>query len=236
MQIYFVRHADPDYMHNCITPLGHLQAQACAARLVDREITAVYSSTLGRATQTAAYIGEALGMPVTELDFIHEVVTGLQGLTGEEQKKLSPWLGCDLLIKQGVDLTTVDWEQSPLWGQGNRFKESYFRVTEGFDRWIEEALGYRREGPYYRCLRAPGRSVDRPLIVAHGGSIACLIAHFFNVDPMIIIPHVHLRCTGITVFEWGETEGEICTPKAITINDSDHVRGLKITDADEHPQ
>ena len=188
MLIYFVRHADPDYANNCITPLGHLQAQACAQRLVGCGITAVYSSTLGRAQQTADYIGRALDLPVTELDFIPEVVTGLP------------------------------------------------RVTEGFDRWIEEALGYRREGPYYRCLRETGRATDRPVIVSHGGAIACLIAHFFNVHPMTIIPHVLLRCTGITVFEWHEEKGELFTPRAAIIDDHHHVLGLKVTDADENPQ
>lgn len=236
MQICFVRHADPDYAHDCITPLGRRQAQACAARLVDRGITAVYTSTLGRAEETAACIGEALAMPVTGLDFMREIVTGLPGLTGEEQRKLSPWQGVDLLIKQGVDLAAEDWEHNPLWGEGNRTRESYARVTDGFDRWIEQTLGYRREGPYYRCLRGPERGTDFPLIVAHGGSIACLIAHFFNVHPMVIIPHVHLRCTGITVFEWGGAEGELCSPKAVTVNDSDHVLGLRLTDADVNPQ
>ena len=236
MLIYFVRHGDPDYEHHCITPLGHLQAQACAERLVGRGITAVYSSTMPRAAQTAAYIGQALALPVTELDFIHEITTGLPGLSPEEQKRLSPWFGGDLLVKEGVDFAAVDWEHNPLWGEGNRFQPEYHRVVEGFDRWLEEALGYRREGPYYRCVRGEGREKDRPVIVAHGGSISCLIAHFFNVHPLIITSHIHLWCTGITVFEWREEEGALCTPVAVLINDHDHVRGLKITDADVHPQ
>ena len=236
MLIYFVRHGDPDYPNNCITPLGHRQAQACAARLVGHGITAVYSSGMGRAVQTAAYIGEALALPVTELAFIHEITTGLPGLTGEEEKRLNPWYGADLQIKAGIDFGAQDWEQSPLWGQGNRFKESYYRVVDGFDRWIEEALGYRREGPYYRCLRGEDRCEDRPLIVAHGGSISCLMAHFFNVHPLVVTSHIHMRCTGITVFEWHEEKGELFTPRAAIINDHHHVLGLKVTDADENPQ
>ena len=33
MKIYFVRHGDPNYRHDCLTELGHKQAQAAAKRL-----------------------------------------------------------------------------------------------------------------------------------------------------------------------------------------------------------
>lgn len=33
MRLYIIRHADPDYPNNTITPEGHLEAQALAKRL-----------------------------------------------------------------------------------------------------------------------------------------------------------------------------------------------------------
>ena len=33
MRIVFVRHGEPDYEHDCLTPLGRLQARAAAERL-----------------------------------------------------------------------------------------------------------------------------------------------------------------------------------------------------------
>ena len=52
MRIIFVRHGHPDYKNDCLTPLGHEQAKAAAARLQNEKVDAVYSSVKGRAMET----------------------------------------------------------------------------------------------------------------------------------------------------------------------------------------
>lgn len=47
-----------------LTERGHQQAQAAAARLKAAGITAIYSSALRRARDTAAHVGQALDLPV----------------------------------------------------------------------------------------------------------------------------------------------------------------------------
>ena len=56
MKIIFVRHGHPDYEKDCLTELGHKQAEAAAERLKDEPIWRIYSSTCGRAYETALYI------------------------------------------------------------------------------------------------------------------------------------------------------------------------------------
>ncbi|HXG52802.1 MAG TPA: histidine phosphatase family protein [candidate division Zixibacteria bacterium] len=48
-----------------LTELGHVQAREAAALLAGRGITAICSSALQRARQTARYVAEALELPVT---------------------------------------------------------------------------------------------------------------------------------------------------------------------------
>jgi broad specificity phosphatase PhoE len=84
--IYLVRHGENpanltrEFSHRRVdyplTEKGVLQAQQTGAYLRDVGIDALYSSPLKRAAQTAAIVGEALGLPVTELEQLREVNVG----------------------------------------------------------------------------------------------------------------------------------------------------------------
>ena len=53
MRIVFVRHGHPNYEKDCLTELGHKQAQAAAERVANEGICEIYASTCGRAYETA---------------------------------------------------------------------------------------------------------------------------------------------------------------------------------------
>ena len=59
MKLIFVRHGEPDYAHDCLTENGILQAKKTAERLQNEPISAVYSSPMGRAVQTASFTAES---------------------------------------------------------------------------------------------------------------------------------------------------------------------------------
>jgi probable phosphoglycerate mutase len=80
MRIIFVRHGEPDYEHDCLTKTGSHQAAAVAERLSEEGITAIYSSPNGRARETAEYTARRLGLPITLLDFMHEISWGGPGI------------------------------------------------------------------------------------------------------------------------------------------------------------
>lgn len=67
MKLLLVRHGHPNYELDCLTSLGHLQAEAAAKRLMDKNIDLFYSSTCGRAVETAQYTAKEYGLPVTQL-------------------------------------------------------------------------------------------------------------------------------------------------------------------------
>jgi ribonuclease H / adenosylcobalamin/alpha-ribazole phosphatase len=75
-----------------LTSIGLDQAAAVAARLASSsDITAVVSSPLLRARQTADAIGEAVGVPVSELDDLTETDFGAwEGLTFAEAAARDP--------------------------------------------------------------------------------------------------------------------------------------------------
>jgi len=61
MRLYFIRHGQPIYDPDSLTPLGHEQAKALSKRFLNLGLNKVYSSTSTRAIQTAQPTCDLLG-------------------------------------------------------------------------------------------------------------------------------------------------------------------------------
>ncbi len=229
MTIYFIRHGDPNYKDNCLTPLGHLQAEALAERIEksSEKPSVIYSSSYGRAYETAEHTANKLGMEINVLDFIHEITTGKEGMTPDEKKYYSPWLGTVKYAEQGINLATVNPEDCDIY-TGTRFPEHDKRVVEGFDNWIE-TLGFKREGLGYRCIK---ENHQRIFIYAHGGSISCILGHFLNTNSLHACCFFRIKCTGISKVVFKAKEGDFIVPQIETIDDHSHMTEIEYTEAD----
>ena len=78
MILYIIRHADPDYAHNTITPLGKEEALALGQFMSRVKLDRIYTSPLGRAIDTARPTMLALGMENTVLDWTAESMDYMQ--------------------------------------------------------------------------------------------------------------------------------------------------------------
>ena len=114
MRIVFVRHGEPDYEHDCLTPLGELQAEAAAERLREEGIGAIFTSPQGRARQTADAAAKALGLAPAVLDFMHELhwssADGREIFAGGH-----PWKIADEMVRAGHDLMDANWREHPYY-------------------------------------------------------------------------------------------------------------------------
>eukprot|EP00168_Porphyra_purpurea_P009456 TRINITY_DN2301_c0_g2_i1.p3 TRINITY_DN2301_c0_g2~~TRINITY_DN2301_c0_g2_i1.p3 ORF type:complete len:190 (+),score=20.68 TRINITY_DN2301_c0_g2_i1:59-571(+) len=66
MRILIIRHADPEYHGDTLTPAGHAEAAALGARLaraLEGPVDRLFTSPLGRARDTAAAIAVAAASP-----------------------------------------------------------------------------------------------------------------------------------------------------------------------------
>lgn len=79
MRIIFVRHGEPDYANDCLTPEGHKQAAAAAERLSVEGVREIYAAPSGRAQQTAACTARRLGLEVATLSFMGGNLLGRAG-------------------------------------------------------------------------------------------------------------------------------------------------------------
>ena len=72
MKLLIVRHADPDYSIDSLTPTGWEEAALLARRLSKLEVAAFYVSPLGRAKDTASLTLKAMGRTATECPWLRE--------------------------------------------------------------------------------------------------------------------------------------------------------------------
>ncbi len=223
MRIIFVRHGHPDYRKDCLTELGHLHAEAAAERLAGEDIRAIYSSSCGRAAETAQHIAARFSLPVTQLDFMRELSWGSDDGT-ELISNGHPWYTADDMAARGQTLMDPDWaEKEPF--LHNRVCASAAKAAAGFDQWLVP-LGLRREGLYYRVLR---KNSDTVVMTSHGGSSTAVLAHLLNLPFPFLCASVCPDFTAITILRFAMSEeGKLITPKVEILNDARHIGSVAL--------
>ena len=158
MKIIFVRHGHPDYSKDCLTELGHPQAEAAAERLKNEKIDRIFSSSCGRAVETAQHIAARHNLEITQLDFMREISWGIP----DTEDFVHPWSLSDGWVKNGIDLMNFDWQNTSDYSERTVVK-SYNDLAASFDKWLSEfkesmdILGLKV--PMYTIPVNPGRNL-----------------------------------------------------------------------------
>ncbi len=220
MKIVLVRHGHPDYANDCLTPLGHKQAEKAALRLQNEGISEIYSSPFGRAVETAQYTARLLSLDVNTLQFMHEIKWG-----APEGKQVCcdghPWDTSLYALSLGYSLMDESWTRLPQFADNTVFSEVE-RVAREADEWLE-TLGYRREGANYRVT---SDNTDRIIaLFSHGGSSSALLSHLLNLPFFYLCRAICPDFTAITVLSLSDEKGALTTPMIDYANDSRHIRG-----------
>lgn len=217
MRIIFVRHGHPNYELDCLTPLGHKHGDAVAERLKGEPIERIYSSTCGRAVETAEHIDRNFGLGVEGLEFMREIKWGsVDGSPVYEDGH--PWLNSDYIVERGKDLLDKAWRETKQY-RNNKAVVSGDTLGAKFDEWISE-LGYTREGDYYRVGKVRYGTI---VLVSHGGASSAALAHLFNLPFPFVCSAICPDYTAVTVVTLSEKEGALVAPKFEIMNDARHI-------------
>lgn len=218
MKIYFIRHGHPDYKNNCLTELGKIQASACAERLKNSNIERIFSSTMGRASQTAEFTAKLFELEVTQYDFIREI--GWTSIDGEPIiANGHPWLCADHLVSEGRPVADKDWRSIDPFCR-SKVIDSVKTVSDGIDSWLSE-LGYQRDGEYYRVLeKEPYKTVA---MFSHAGSSTAAMSHMLNIPFPQLCEILDVDFTSITIIELSGEVGSLVSPKIRILNDAKHI-------------
>lgn len=218
MKILIVRHADPDYEIDGLTPIGRLEADALVPRLCPEGISAIYCSTLGRARLTAQPTAEALGIEVRHFEWLREFSYAEVKLPYVEKAKCC-W---DLLPEFANEKRRLYDPEG--WREEDFIKDS--SVAECYDevcRELDSLLakhGYVREGYNYKAVK-PNHDVIA--LFCHFGVGAVLLSHLLNCSPYSIWQHTVLLPSSVTSVYTEERRDGVALMRASAIGDLSHL-------------
>ena len=219
MNILLIRHGDPDYVKDSLTPEGEKEAQALAAFLADKPIDEIYVSPLGRAQKTASYTLQAKGMTGVTYDWLREFDAKLIWRPDVEDRRKIPW---DWLpqdwMKDGRFYRDDEWFLNERMAEGG-VKENYDYVVSGFDSLLA-AHGYVREGRYYRAEK-PNKKVLA--LFCHYGVSCVILSHIMGVSPMTLWHGISMAPTSVTSIVTEERREGIASLRANGIGDVSHL-------------
>ena len=219
MRLIFVRHGEPNYRDDCLTPRGLEQAEACAERLRNEGITQIYASPMGRAHQTAKFTADLLELPIHTLDFMHEINWGSRD-GSELPLGGHPWALSAQMIEEGDwDFKDDNWRNHPFF-RNNTMLDYHDEIIEKFDELLEK-YGYERDGSRYFCHFLTDETLA---VFSHGGSSGCAISHIINLPFPYFASYFEFWFTSIIVVEFPDKPGTIVYPRIRLFNDCAHVQ------------
>jgi len=179
-----------------LSPRGRKQALATAHALKDEELTAIYSSDLARAVETAEPLARLTGLPIHRTSAFRERSVGvMEGLTFEDAAQQHP--------EQYAALLRRDFEHVLTGG------ESYRQLLDRAWQKLDEIIARHRGGNI--------------AVVSHTGTICILALHLMGAldAPELKPVWISNANCAITRFELRD-DGFV---RVLSINDTRHLSG-----------
>lgn len=233
MLLYYIRHCDPIYDPDSLTPLGQRQAEAVGKRLAHYGVDKIYASTSNRAILTAKPACEMLKKEAVLLDFANEKYAFQDFSVKSEGKRA--W-ACSEMNYRRIFASPSVWMLGDRWYEhpdlaehGEQFKAGLERISRESDNFLL-SLGYARmpETGFYRTV-APND--ERVAFFAHQGFGIVFISYLLNIPYPLFSTHFDISHSGITVIEFPDLADGTCIPRVLTHSCTGHLyhEGLPLT-------
>jgi len=210
MKLILIRHGDPDYANDSLTPLGHEQAEQLAQALDAIRLDAIYASPMGRAQLTAGYTARLKGMSIATLAWLRE-------LNGNYGASLWAWnLSGGETFRSGHSFTVENWPDHVPYGPHMLPVASEFWGS--FDGFLA-TLGYPRDGRGYRTPSHDDRTIA---LFCHAGAILTLLSHLLHIPLPVAYAQFACDPTSRTTLRF-EAAGGFGVFRLACLNDLSHL-------------
>ncbi|MBQ8689321.1 MAG: histidine phosphatase family protein [Clostridia bacterium] len=221
MLFYYVRHGDPIYDPDSLTPLGERQAEALSRRFALHGLDEIYASTSNRAILTATPTSEVLKKKITLLDWANE------GHAWNELTVKTPegkrWLFHRAEIKELFHTPEIvklgfEWYTHPAFAEYN-YKAGLERIQKESDAFFE-AHGYKHEGGgKYKVVE---KNSKRIALFAHQGFGLAFLSCLLAIPYPQFCSHFDLGHTSMTAILFEEENG-YAYPRVISYSNDSHI-------------
>lgn len=217
MRLYIIRHADPDYENNTITPDGHLEAQALAKRLAAHGFDRIFCSPMGRARHTMQYTADKLGMKADILDWTQEL-----SMLKKPRNKWGEICAWDIPGEAILSLkplpTHEDWYSLECY-KGEKMEKVFKSIVKNSDKFLT-SLGYHRKGRKYRCIKPNDKKIA---VFCHGGFGLTWLAHLLQIPVPIMWSSFWMPPSSVTTILFDQRSPKWATPRCIGFGDVSHL-------------
>lgn len=180
-----------------LSPRGRRQAQALARALKDEELTAIYSSDLARALETAQPLANLTGLPVNATNAFRERSVGvMEGLTFENAAQQHP--------EQYAALLRRDFEHVLTGG------ESYRQLLDRAWQKLDEIIAENQGG--------------KIAVFSHTGTICILALHLMGALDAPELKPVWITSANCAVTRFELRDDGLVRVQAV--NDTRHLSGV----------
>ncbi len=223
MLLYYIRHGDPIYNPDSLTPLGKRQAEAIGRRLAMHGLDRIYASTSERARLTAVPTSEMLKLDIEQLDWCNEN-HAWQEFTAPYGENSKRWIFHhpemrETLCSREIFELGEKWYDHPALAPYN-YKKGVDRVAKDADDFLA-SLGYEhdRENMRYKCV-APNDK--RIALFAHQGFGIAFLSSILDIPYPAFSTRFDLCHSSMTIIEFREANG-YAIPCVLTSSNDSHI-------------
>ena len=223
MIFFYIRHGDPTYRPDDLTPLGERQAEALAKRFAVYGLDEIYTSPMVRARKTAGPTCEVLKMEPTVLDWCSEALA-----FGDVSIEISPgkrkWAcghipTCEKFLSPEVVALGDKWYTHPAF-DGTNFARGVERVERETDALLL-SLGYRHDRTR-RLYTVEEPSEKRIALFAHSGFGGMFLSSLLDIPYNIFCTRFTFGLSGVTAVHFKNEDG-ISIPKILQLSNDSHL-------------
>ncbi len=223
MLLFYVRHGDPIYDPDSLTPLGHEQAKSLAKRFVTYGLDRIYSSPSVRAQQTAQPTCDLLGKEKTVCPWACESVAwryfSIDASTG-----IHTWCFYDPVILELFGSREVRelgdrWYEHPAFAKYD-FAEGVQYINAAVDEFFL-SLGYRhdRENRRYEIVKP---NEERVALFAHQGMGLYFFSSMLDIPYPEFATHFDFGHSSMSVIDFRQN-GKYVYPKVLQTSNDAHL-------------
>ena len=217
MKLMFVRHAEPWYAIDSLTEKGHREAALLAERLSRLDVTAFYTSPLGRARETARYTLEKTERVAEVLPWLAEYRG--RAVDPETGRHRIPWdLKPSIWLERDALRHEEDWLSDPIMAQGN-VADIWEETKAGLDELLGR-YGFVRDGRIWRC---DDNKPETLVLFCHFGITAACLGYLLGISPVLLWHTFCAQPSSVTTLITEERVKGECVWRCMQLGDIGHL-------------